>query len=217
MERGATSAPAERAVAPGVGTLPAPAFQAIDPESRRRSRFPNPVLRTHDGTAVHFYDDLLKDKTVVISFMYTHCAESCPLVSANLVQVQKGLGGRVGRDLFIYSITVDPAHDTPAVLRDYARTFAAGPGWVFLTGDPPDIAGLRRHFGDAPGADFRQSQHLNLLTYGVEPLERWGACPALANPKWIVRYLSWLDPRGERPTGGWPPGHGIPGEDTAGR
>jgi hypothetical protein len=67
----------------------------------------------------------------------------------------------------------------------------------------------------AVDAEIRRSKHLNLLAYGIEPLERWGRCPALTDPKWIVRYLAWLDPKGERPTGWWPEGHGIPGMENA--
>src|SRR5262245_54554797 len=60
--------------------------------------FPNVVLRTHEDREVRFYDDLLKNKIVVINFMYATCERICPLVTANLVQVQKLLGDRVGRD-----------------------------------------------------------------------------------------------------------------------
>ena len=143
--------------------------------------------------------------------MYTACTDECPLTTANLVQVQRLLTPRVGRALSLCSISVDPVHDTPAVLAAYAKTFRVQPGWTFLTGRREDILRLRRHFGDNPALDFSQSQHLNMLTYGIEPLERWGGCPTLANPQWIARYLSWLDPQGERPTGWWPPGHGLPG------
>ena len=114
---------------------------------------------------------------------------------------------RVGRPFAMYSISVDPEHDTPAVLRAYAARFDARPGWLFLTGAAQDIHSLRRSFGDTPEGGFWQSNHLNLVAYGIEPLERWGACPALTNPKWIVRYLDWLDPKGERPDGRWPAGH----------
>ena len=188
-------------------------FQGLTPEQRRRRRFINVVLRTQDGASVRFYDDLLKDKTVLINFMYTTCTDDCPLTTANLVRVQTALRSRLGRDFFMYSITVDPEHDTHAVLKKYARTFGVQPGWLFLTGTQEDIRGLRRNFGDNPALEFTKSQHLNLLAFGIEPLERWGGCPTLADPKWIVRYLAWLDPKGERPTGWWPEGHGIPGTE----
>jgi len=168
----------------------APTHGSTPAEQRRRRRFDNVPLRTHEGTAVHFYDDLLKDKTVVIQFMYTHCMERCPMTTAHLAEVQRLLGNRVGRDIFLYSITVDPQRDTPAVLREYARNAGARPGWQFLTGDAADISRVRRNFGDDPGLAFDRSNHLNLITYGVEPLERWGGFPAWAEPETMVRLVT---------------------------
>src|SRR5512142_481988 len=80
---------------------------------------PNVVLTTQDGVTVHFYDDVIKGKSVVIDLIYTSCVESCPLQPARLAQVQNMLGDRVGKDIFFYSITIDPAHDTPKVLKSY--------------------------------------------------------------------------------------------------
>ncbi|NJD69513.1 MAG: SCO family protein [Candidatus Methylomirabilota bacterium] len=163
-------------------------------EARRRRRFPNVVLRTHENTAVRFYDDLIKGKTVMINFMYTACKDDCLLTTANLAQVQNILGDRVGRDIFFYSITLDPAHDTPAVLKRYAHRFRVRPGWLFLTGTKDDIGRLRRAFGDDPSQDIRRSQHLNMVRYGIEPLERWEGCPALVPSESIARYITWLEP-----------------------
>src|SRR5207249_180041 len=94
----------------------------------RRRNFPNIALTTHEGEQVRFYDDLVKDKFVTINMMYTTCKAICPLTTANLVRVQKLLGDRVGSDLFMYSITLDPKQDTPEVLKEYAKTFGVEPG-----------------------------------------------------------------------------------------
>jgi protein SCO1 len=101
--------------------------------SRERTReryFPNVILRTHHNKKVRFYDDLLKDKIVTINFMYSKCEGVCPGITANLLKVQKLLGARMGRDIFMYSITLKPEQDTPKVLKQYAKMHAAGPGWV---------------------------------------------------------------------------------------
>src|SRR5471030_2095927 len=79
--------------------------------------FPNVPLTTQDGTTVHFYDDLLKGKIVAINVIYTHCEDECPLETAKLAQVQRLLGDRVGKDVFFYSITIDPKRDTPKVMK----------------------------------------------------------------------------------------------------
>jgi len=166
---------------------------------RRRSRFPNVPLRTHEHQEVRFYDDLIKDKTVLINFMYTACQGACPLTTATLVQVQHALGERVGRDIFMYSISVDPEHDTPEELRKYATRFEVQPGWLFLTGTQADIAQIRAGFGDNPRLEASQSNHLSVIRLGIEPLERWAGCPTWSTPQTIIRYLSWIEPNGPRP------------------
>lgn len=115
---------------------------------RRRRRFANVPLQTHDGVTVRFYDDLLKDKTVLIQFIYTNCTAQCPLTTMKLVEVQRLLAGQGDRDVHIYSITVDPQRDTAAVLRGHAQMHGAKQGWLFLTGQPGDILQVRASFGD---------------------------------------------------------------------
>src|SRR5262249_2473693 len=78
-------------------------------------RFPNVVLQTHTGERVRFYDDVMKgDRIVVLNFMYAKCNGICPGTTSNLLQVERRLAGRVGRDIFLYSISLTPADDTPA-------------------------------------------------------------------------------------------------------
>ncbi|MFZ2404497.1 MAG: SCO family protein, partial [Methylobacter sp.] len=60
-----------------------------DPVIRRKSAFPNVPLITHEGQVVRFYDDLIKNKTVMINFMYVRCGDICPGMTANLKRVQK--------------------------------------------------------------------------------------------------------------------------------
>jgi protein SCO1/2 len=179
-------------------------FAEASAADRRRNRFLNVPVTTHAGKEIRFYDDLIKDKTVLVNFFYTNCVGEafCPMATANLVKVQQILGKRVGRDVFMYSITLDPEHDTPKVLKRYARGFGVKPGWLFLTGKKDDVEALRRNFGDVDtdlDKDREKSTHIGMLRYGIEPLERWGSCPSLSHPKWIVNYLAWMEPGGERP------------------
>ena len=94
---------------------------------------------------MHFFDDLIKDKIVVINFIYTHCPDTCPLETAQLVRVQNIMGDRLGKDVFFYSISVDPENDTPPVLQEYRERFKAN--WTFLTGKDADIVQLRKKLG----------------------------------------------------------------------
>jgi protein SCO1/2 len=109
--------------------------------------FPNVALTNQDGEQVRLWDDLLKDKIVVVELIYTHCQFTCPLETARLAQVQRILGDRVGKDVFFISITLDPRRDTPEVLKAYAEKFHVGPGWQFVTAHPGDVKLVSQKLG----------------------------------------------------------------------
>ena len=141
---------------------------------------------------VRFYEDLVKDKKVVINFVYTRCQGICVPVTANLVRVQKLLGDRVGRDIFFYSITLKPEEDTPEALEKYAALHGVGPGWLFLTGKPEDVELLRKKLGFTyadPLEDANKANHVGMLRLGNEPYLRWAACPGQAHPAWIAKSI----------------------------
>jgi protein SCO1 len=169
----------------------------VDPRERFRQRYlPDVELQTHRGTTVTFYRDLIKDKVVVLNFMYTVCDGICPLVTRNLTKVQALLGDRAGRDIFLYSLTLKPEQDTVPVLARYAETRHIGPGWTLLTGRPADLEMLRRRLGFTdpdPAVDKDKSNHIGNLRYGNEALMRWGSCPGMSNPEWIHKSILWVD------------------------
>jgi protein SCO1/2 len=178
---------------------PAPRPSAAHASARDRIRelhFPNVLLTTHQGKQVRFYDDLLRDKIVLINFMYAKCDGVCPGITANLVKLQQLLGSRLGRDIFMYSLTLKPEHDTPQVLREYAEAYKVGKGWSFLTGAPADLELLRRKLGFTdpdPALDADKSNHIGNLRYGNEPLQRWGSCPGMSKAAWIAESIGWVD------------------------
>ena len=161
-----------------------------------RGGFPNVEVLDHAGRKARFYDDLLKDRTVLLNFFYIHCVDGqCPLQTANLKKVQALLGERAGREVFMYSITLQPEVDRPKQLRRYVDAFDIGPGWRFLTGRPADIELLRRRLGFVdpdPNRDKDKANHTGVVRYGNEAKSLWAACPAMADPQAIVRALSWV-------------------------
>lgn len=153
--------------------------------------FPNVVLTDQDGKRLRFYDDMLKDKVVLINFMFATCHDACPLETAKLRQVQERLAGRVGRDMFMYSITITPSHDTPEVLKEYAAKFNVGPGWRFLTGSEEDITLLRRRLGLYSDAATEQAQgHGMSLIVGNERTGVWMKRSSFDNPRVLARVMS---------------------------
>jgi protein SCO1 len=181
------------------GSAPATGLAKVAPRRRAPRDLPNFELTTHEGKQVRFYDDLLRGKLVLINFMYTDCRGVCPGQTANLLKVQQQLGDRVGRDVFMYSLTLQAKADTPEVLRKYADAHRTGPGWLYLTGKPAEIEIIRRRLGfvdSDPARDVVPSSHIGVALYGYEPLDRWAACPALGAPDLMASNI--LSLKGER-------------------
>lgn len=169
-------------------------FENVTPrELIQRRHLPDVELITQDNEKVHFYTDLVKDKRVVIQFMFTRCKDICPVITHHLAAAQRLLNGRVGRDIFFYSISLSPEEDSPKDLKAYAKSHhVGGPGWTFLTGKPEDILRLRKSLGffyNDPEEDADRNNHSGMLVVGTEPLMRWTMCEGGANPKWIATVI----------------------------
>jgi protein SCO1/2 len=157
--------------------------------------FPDVALVSHEGKTVRFFSDLIKDKVVAINFIYTSCPDTCALETARLREVQEILGDRVGRDVFLYSISIDPKHDTPAVLKRYAEKFEVGAGWLFLTGNEADITLIRKKFGlyseDSEGEKLKEHQLNHII--GNQKTGQWMKSSPHQNPYVLATQLgSWL-------------------------
>ena len=157
------------------------------------SHFPNVELITQDGKKVRFYDDLIKGKVVAIELMYTTCKYNCPLETARLVQLQKLLGDRMGKDVFFYSITIEPDIDTPQVLKAYAEKYHIGPGWTFLTGKEADIKLISHKLGLDSLPDVNDPDgHTPHLLIGNEATGLWMRNSALDNTKFLSMKIEQL-------------------------
>lgn len=155
----------------------------------RGDYFPNVTLVADDGRRVRFYDDLLRNKIVAINFIFTRCPDVCPMDTAQLLRVQELLGARAGRDVHMYSITVDPLSDTPAVLRSYKARFGVGPGWTFLTGTPADIALIQRKLGLVVDDDNDPRDHSTSVILGNEATGQWIKRSPYDNPRVLADLL----------------------------
>jgi cytochrome oxidase Cu insertion factor (SCO1/SenC/PrrC family) len=156
--------------------------------------FPDVPLITHEGKTVRFFSDVIKGKVVAINFIYTNCPDACALETARLREVQRLLEDRVGRDVFMYSITIDPKHDTPEVLRQYAKKFQIGPGWLFLTGKDADIKLLRKKLGLYSEEEGENLKEHNLsFIIGNQATGQWMKMSPFENPYVLATQLgSWL-------------------------
>jgi protein SCO1 len=193
------------AVLPWLGALPARAQTDLPPggfapplpgrEVVRRRFFPDVAVTTEEGNRVRFYDDLIRDKIVVLNLMYADCTGVCPTITAHLAAARKILAARGAQPLSIVSITIKPEEDTPEKLKKYAAMHQTGAGWHFVTGKSEDLELLRRKLGYTdlnPSLDQDRSRHSGMIRYGNEPLALWGSCQGQAKPEWIAEEISYV-------------------------
>lgn len=154
--------------------------------------FTNLPVVNQDGKALKFYDDLIKDKVVVIMFIYTSCTDICPLTTARMTQIEDKLGDAVGRDIFIISLTVDPEHDTPEKLKAYSKAFGTGPGWTFVTGKPEDIRAINYRLGERSTI---LSEHRNEIVLGNDATGEWQRDNVMGDMDRVVLTIREMNPK----------------------
>ena len=185
-------------LAPLLLPVSAGSTESVEPVSRlaKNGLLPNLPLITHNNKKVMFYDDLVRNKTVLINFFLVQCSEGrCPLAMSNLRHVQDMLGDRMGKDVFFLSITLQPLFNTPQSLNKYAETFKPKPGWDLLTGKPEDVEYLRRTLGfmdSDPAKDQDLQNHTSMARYGSDKLERWGMVSLRSSPNNIASTFEGL-------------------------
>lgn len=159
---------------------------------RGEAYFTNLPVVNQDGKALRFYDDVIKDKVVVISFIFTACRDICPITTSRLAQVEDRLGDAVGRDVFFYSITVDPVNDTPEKLKQYAKAFHAGPGWQFLTGKLADIRTINGKLGERMRS---LTEHRNEILIGNGATGEWQRSNVFGDLDNVIESIRAMDPK----------------------
>lgn len=159
---------------------------------KQSDKLSNIWLTTQHGQRVRFYDDLVKDRVVLINLMYTTCTNVCPLNTVQLARLHELLKRWMGRDITLLSITIDPEVDTAAALKQYWEAFGSKPGWLFLTGNYAEIEKLRRELGVYdldPIVDADKSQHSGILTIGNDRTDRWFALPIMMHLRQLAMTI----------------------------
>src|SRR5215831_16080836 len=154
--------------------------------------FPNVPVIDQNGRTLNFYDDVIKGKIVVISFIYTSCQDLCPLTTAKMAQLEDKLDGAVGRDLFFISMSVDPENDTPERMKAFADAFDVGPGWLFLTGKVADIRAINYKLGDR--SDRNLSDHRNEIVLGNDAGGYWQRASVFGDLDSLVISIRQMNP-----------------------
>jgi cytochrome oxidase Cu insertion factor (SCO1/SenC/PrrC family) len=158
----------------------------IEESSPAQKYFTDVELINQDGKKVRFYSDVLKGKTVIVNAFFTTCTSVCPPMNRNMEKIQEALGDRVGRDVFLVSITVDPSVDTPARLKEYSQKFHAGPGWIFLTGKKENLDWALYKLGQYVE---NKDDHKTIFIVGNEPTGLWKKAFGMANVAELVQVV----------------------------
>lgn len=198
-----SESPREGGPAPGVSSVPqdsqtpAQSSSSTAEKSGAEKYFTDVLLTNQNGEKMRLYSDLLKGKVVIINSFFATCPGSCLPMTRNLQKIQAALGDRVGKDVFIISISVDPSVDTPASLKDYAKKVAAGPGWYFLSGDKASVDFALRKLGQYVD---NKEQHTNIFIIGNERTGLWKKAFGLAKSEELVKVVESV--LNDQPTGG---------------
>jgi len=163
---------------------------ATAPEAAEDSislHIPDTPVYDQNGKRLNFYTDLVKGRTVAINFIFTTCTTICPPLTATFRRVQVELGARVGRDVQLISVSVDPTTDVPERLQAFATKFKAAPGWTFVTGEKTEIDALLKALGTAV-AD--KNDHTPMILVGNDTAGYWTRTYGLAPPSALVRVIS---------------------------
>jgi protein SCO1 len=171
----------------------------VPPRLKVSDRYSDVPLRTQFDREVRFRQAYLSDgRALVVNTMFTTCRGSCPGTSATIKELRAALSPVFGKRLTFLSLTLEPAVDTVAKLRDYARAYGADReqaelcDWHFLTGTGKDIDALRRSLGFFdldPRVDSDVSQHASLLLCGNSTRDRWASMPAGLRKIELVRTI----------------------------
>lgn len=155
--------------------------------ARRSDSFPDVQLIDQYGQNHLFRRDLIRDKIVCVMFFYSECTGTCPGTIQMVSHLRQASKGQFAdQDVQFVAITLDPEHDTPEVLKEYAESRGilpeeGMPEWLFCTGRYEDLEQIRRSLGlydRDPVIDADRTQHAALVVFGNDKADRWTAQPS---------------------------------------
>jgi protein SCO1/2 len=138
------------------------------------------------GKRMRFYTDLVKGKVVVINFIYTTCTYVCPMQGATFSRLQSALGDRIGKDVYLISVSTDPLTDTSAKLKAWGERFKAKQGWRLVTGAKTQMDKLLLAL---TGDSARTGEHSAIAIIGSDDRGRWVRTYGLEGPERMIEII----------------------------
>ncbi len=155
-------------------------------ESHLKITIPNLEVVDQDGNKMHFYADLIRGKVVVINFIYTDCTYVCPMQGAGFSELQSALGDRIGKDVYLISVSTDPVTDTTERLKAWGEKFGARQGWKLVTGEKTQIDKLLLALS---GDSARKGEHSAIAIIGSDDKGMWVRTYGLDRPRRMIEII----------------------------
>lgn len=157
-----------------------------DGQNAAQKYFSDVELTNQDGQKMRFYSDLLKGRVVVINSFFSTCTSICGPLTQNMRKLQDMLGDKVGKEVYLISISVDPVMDTPERLKEFARRNGAKPGWFFLSGKKENVDWALYKLGQYVE---NKNDHTSVIIMGNEPTGLWKKAFGLAKPEELLAVV----------------------------
>lgn len=171
----------------GVQEFPAGPGVEVNIGGVGKVKIPDLVLRDQEGRKVRFYSDLIKDKVVVLSFFYTSCTYTCGMQGRTLSKLQSLLGERLGKSVFLISVTTDPAKDDPLQLKAWGARYSVQPGWTLVTGEAVEMNKLLIPFTGSPAGG---GMHLPATFIGNDRTKLWTGATGMFAPEDLLNAVN---------------------------
>jgi cytochrome oxidase Cu insertion factor (SCO1/SenC/PrrC family) len=169
-----------------VASLPSLCGQSVSDAALAPLQVPDVAVVNQDGRQLKFNSDVIGNRIAVIDTIFTSCTTICPVSGANFEHLAKKLGDRLGRDVVLVSVSVDPLNDTPQRLKSWGARFHADNGWTLLTGNKPELDQLLKSLGlFAP----ERQDHPSTVLIGSSA-GGWTRASALASPDKILNAIA---------------------------
>lgn len=169
------------------GAAPVTAEGRVIEVGGAKALIPDAEVFDHSGKRVRLYSDLIKGKVVLLSFFFTDCTNICHTQGYDLSRMQAQLGKRLGKDVWLVSISMNPAHDTPQKLKHWAQVFGVKPGWTLVAGNGEEMRKMIRDFtGNEPGA---REVHVASVFIGDDRTGAWVSADGLTGPEELIKVI----------------------------
>lgn len=164
----------------------------------KRDAFPAAEVFSHLGEKLRFYEDLIDNKVVMVNFMSIESEKEFPITKF-MASVADQLGDKLGREVFINSITTDPERDTPKALLAFAKKFGMRDGWRFVTTTNDEVKALSTRLYRHPTHSLSgKPRKVDIVFYGNGGAGVWGTFPTDIQASDAASRIAWVMPRERR-------------------